>query len=801
MLGAAGSAAQSIPAFPGAEGSGANATGGRPNDLGGIVYHVTTLEADPEGDDYGSLRYGLNSDNFSVVREDWPFPWYSVDVPDSYDVIPRIIVFDVGGTIDIGEVDITPMNVTIAGQTAPGGITLYGGEFNPGHRDSWDEGTPPKVNNLVLRNFAVRTHDAAEKDGLWLPASNSIADHLSLSWYTDEGVSVTDSARDVTVQHSIVGPGWKNPDGDGSQLEGKTPGADISVHHNLYVHNDARVPRLGEKEGPGVEVDFRNNVVYNVADNDAGYSGTGEPSFSNFVNNYYIGGYDSNPNDNIFDSADPLTRIYQSGNLLDLNRNGVADGQDEGWSAFRGDESRQSTPYSVPHGVTQTPAEALETVTNYAGANWWDRHFLDARSIDQLQTYGQGSASETGRVLSSIDPADMAAVTGAPMQSRSAGWDSDDDGMPDHWETERGLDPHSPSDAPDWNQDDDGDGYVNLEEYINEVAAWPAPYDIHWTGGEGRYAEITGWSITRDAPDEAPTTTHWQPSRFDRAVIASGAATVDAPGQRAGAVVLSGDATLNVTDGWLQVTDEEHGPGDGTVVIGDGADAAATLNLSGGRLEAKRLARGASGVFNFTGGELSAQEIAFDLVNDGGVLELGASVGETTVAGDVTLNGGALAVEIASADQHDLLTVEGALELGGELIVSLAEGYAPADGSWTIATASSIAGGFESITPGFAVAHEGGGLVLSIAATLPGDFNVDGFVDATDYALWRDGVGTVYTAADYQAWRENYGSTLTGADDAQQAVPEPSAAALLGLAAAIAVARSARRAGGLSLRR
>ena len=105
-----------------------------------------------------------------------------------------------------------------------------------------------------------------------MPLSNSIVDHISGSWYTDEGVSITDGARNITVQHSIVGPGWNNPDGDGSQIEGKTPMADISVHHNLYIHNDARIPRVGEKEGPGVELDFRNNVIFNWNDSKAGYS-------------------------------------------------------------------------------------------------------------------------------------------------------------------------------------------------------------------------------------------------------------------------------------------------------------------------------------------------------------------------------------------------------------------------------------------------------------------------------------------------------------------------------------------------
>ena len=311
---------QAIPAFPGAEGAGAFATGGRPREKvnfypnpqqpvlekRGAVYKVTTLDPDPTGVIPGSLMYGLKTENWWYRTH--PFVLPDHQVPDSFDVTPRIIVFDVGGTINLGEYDGAPLNVTIAGQTAPGGITIYGGEFNPGHRDIWDTGAqfyPAKTNNLVLRNFAIRTHDAAEKDGLWIAATNSIADHMSMAWYTDEGVSITDSARNLTVQHSIIGPGWNNPDGDGSQIEGSTPQAKISVHHNLYIHNDARIPRLGEKQGPGVETDFRNNVIYNWSGSSAGYSTTStvgghEPSFTNFVNNYYIAGANSSSNSNYF---------------------------------------------------------------------------------------------------------------------------------------------------------------------------------------------------------------------------------------------------------------------------------------------------------------------------------------------------------------------------------------------------------------------------------------------------------------------------------------------------------------------
>src|SRR5687768_9982482 len=113
--------AQPIPAFSGAEGAGAFATGGRPKviqeTLQGEVYHVTTLDPDPTGSIPGSLRYGMNDGNFRVPA--WPgFPVFP-DIPASYDIKPRIIVFDVGGTIVLNntapnsDIDITPRNFTL----------------------------------------------------------------------------------------------------------------------------------------------------------------------------------------------------------------------------------------------------------------------------------------------------------------------------------------------------------------------------------------------------------------------------------------------------------------------------------------------------------------------------------------------------------------------------------------------------------------------------------------------------------------------------------------------------------------
>ena len=84
-----------LDAFPGAEGFGRHAAGGR----GGDVYHVTNLSDDDNNPRVGSLRYGLENQDG-----------------------PRTIVFDVSGTIELKDtLSITESYLTIAGQTAPPG--------------------------------------------------------------------------------------------------------------------------------------------------------------------------------------------------------------------------------------------------------------------------------------------------------------------------------------------------------------------------------------------------------------------------------------------------------------------------------------------------------------------------------------------------------------------------------------------------------------------------------------------------------------------------------------------------------
>jgi hypothetical protein len=382
--------------------------------------------------------------------------------------------------------------------------------------------------------------------------------------------------------------------------------------------------------------------------------------------------------------------------------------------------------------------------------------------------------------------------------------------MPNHWEEQHGLDPTTGG-AAQYNGDFDADGYTNIEEYVNDVGAFPAVQPIVFSGAtNSRYAQITNWDIK------------WQPSRFDAAMINSGTIVVDAVGQHAGNLILgsnSGDnATLNITDGWIKVEDAPVGLSDGATVIGNDPTATAVLNLSGGKLTTKMLLKGDGGTFNFTGGVLAAEVVGFDLVNDGGTIAPGASAGMTQVMGDLTLNSGALEIEIGGTDplDYDKIAVSGHTTLGGPLQVKLidpAGGNSPFVPELNDQFAFLVTGTidpmemFDALNFDDAVLPKGLAWELTMGATtfltvveavigLEGDFNDDGIVDAADYTVWRDhfgeadetnlnfnGDGNDVGESDYTIWKANYGRTSAEAGGGGLAsIPEPSSVAILFIA-------------------
>lgn len=772
-----------IPAFPGAEGPGANASGGR----GGDVYHVTNLEFDKDGLIPGSFKYGINT------------------APAA----GRTIVFDVGGTIfqngggsgwwfRSGK-----SNITVAGQTAPGpGVTIAG------------VATKFTGDNVVLRNITVRpgkdpvNPTSFTYDAFSLQLTNSIVDHVTASWFTDEGISQTDAGANSTIQYSLINEGLNyNGHSYGSIIATEVDGAQASYHHNLYAHNNSRMPRLGSVTGAtGAVTNMANNVFYNWA-NRAGYSGTDQNSSTNFLNNYYIKG--NNNGQTIFtggDDATPTgtTKIYENGgNKRDLDKDGTFDGTvfnrtSGSPTAFAGTQVFVNQAFAVAGTSTLETADvALQRVLDYGGANWANRNPIDERIVQSVRT-GTGSvindlttgvqATEWSTVLSQVASGGVAPFT------RAANWDTDQDGMPDHWEQHLGLDANVANN----NADFDNDGYTDLEEYLNEISAWPAATPIEFKNdlANGRFANIQNWEVEGQQVNIAgqgmvTPTSYWQPSKFDSAVINNGNVVVDAVGQHAGNVILAmnaGDnATLNITSGWLKVEDAPYGISDGATVIGDHNSATAVLNLSGGKLTTKTLLKGADGSFNFTGGVLSAETVGFTLTNNGGTIAPGNSPGVTHVMGDLTMNSGAIEIEIAgnAANEYDAVWVDGTLEAAGTLNVLL-DDYLPVEGDvFEIFSFSLATGEFDLNLPELAsgLAWDSSELLVSGALSVvaavaqDGDFDGDGDVDGRDFLMWQRGeTNDPHSPTELEQWQNGYNG---GQLAASTAVPEPSSLMLV----------------------
>lgn len=569
-----------LPAFPGADGAARNVTGGR----GGIVYHVTKLNSaidDPLRNDPGTIRYGLNNANFPAG-------------------VPRTIVFDVGGVFNLGRLPqpannwfpngngwdaqsrltIGGTNITLAGQTAPGaGVIFMGG------------GLKPQGNNNIIRNITVGAgygltgwwspgnpmRDVPGSPGAgtdasqWFPdntvydamdiaGTNIMIDHVSTLFATDETISMNEVANNITVQYSNISQGQNYPqwDAEGGGLTGHALGsllsagsttaqAAISFHHNLYAHHKGRVPQLGTISGSqGAYYDFRNNVFYNWLGTAGSKSGT---TWLNLVNNFYLAG---NGGDNPAGGTNPAINqsnggtgvlgtsatIFRNGNLLDSNKDGDAN---DGVNLAAGGAASALWMGGVPTyvGQTDTATATFNRVLNYMGANWWKRDSVinmpDERIINEART-------GTGKIIAwaddpwNNDPAEGAewrALLNTPETARPANFDTDQDGMPDAWEAAMGMNPAVANN----NGDHDTDGYTDLEEYLNEIAAWPAPKPLVWNGSNGRYAVQSNWDL------------NWQPSYYDAVQVNAGTATIDATGQAAGLIQIATGATVKITAG------------------------------------------------------------------------------------------------------------------------------------------------------------------------------------------------------------------------------------------------------------
>lgn len=556
-----------LPAFVGAVGQGAAAAGGR----GGDVYHVTNLFDYDSGEPNigGSLRYGIQSATG-----------------------PRTIVFDVGGPLAlVRPLSINKDNLTIAGQTSPSGVTLWGyptyvagaedvvirflrfrtGDFNV--QTANPDGTPTNpVGGNGNMDLLGQNADAVSIHG---GAKRVILDHVSASWSIDETLSVSDS-HNVTVQHSIIANSLndslhhKGEHGYGSLVRGDLTPAEqaageggYTFYGNLWAAHKNRNPLLGgqqnlapgqaEEDRRGIDVNLINNVLYNR-------SGTFTHRVAdslvraNMIGNYYAMGPEK-PGGTVFlERAAGVTVLYQENNFVDPWTNQLHDGFEISTSqqvaGYFGEFDAADTLISPGEGeplnfiasvadhVLSAP-EAYDRVVAGAGASLW-RDAIDARTIDEL-------TSRTGAIIDSQEELRVNGVLHGlddlPATQRPAGFDSDGDGMPDDFETARGLDPGNPADRN--GTDLSPAGYTNLEFYLDwlvrdlfDPLAANADFDrnglvagrdfLAWQRGVGGGVQFADGDANGDGVVDADDLISWQ-AQFGAPAASLPSATIAEP--------------------------------------------------------------------------------------------------------------------------------------------------------------------------------------------------------------------------------------------------------------------------------
>lgn len=418
-----------LPAFPGAEGFGTDTPGGR----GGKVIAVTTLAAEGPG----SLAAALRTKG------------------------PRIVVFRVGGTIRLArDLNLDEPFATIAGQTAPGdGICILGGALRI------------RTHDVVVRHLRFRVGDDLagpdpdNRDGVGIgnprePVHHVVLDHCSVSWAIDENVSLWHLCHDITVQWCLIAEALEHslhPKGaHGMGLLVGDHAQRVSVHHNLFAHNQDRNPLL--KGDTSAEV--INNVIYNwrwFATGLTDREGSG-PQRADIVGNTYLPGPQTH---NRFGVG--LEKTIRPGSAVFLRDNTVEGAPsdaapDDEWKVavsrapFR---DRSAIPTVPGSGLTaQSATDALPQVLAQAGAVLPRRDAVDARIVASVR-------ERTGHTI------DSPRAVGAWPVYRSAPppADADGDGTPDAWEQAHGLNPHDARDA----STAAPDGFTWIERYLASI--------------------------------------------------------------------------------------------------------------------------------------------------------------------------------------------------------------------------------------------------------------------------------------------------------------------------------------------
>ena len=397
--------AQALPAFPGAEGFGADASGGR----GGSVYFVTNLNNSGSG----SFTECVKQSNTTCI-------------------------FKVGGVIDYGtnELVISGNNLTIAGQTAPGGITIKG---------ALEEGNNSALVNLQGTNIIIR-HIAIRGGGdplRLVGAKNIILDHISLSWATDENFGGTAGSENVTVQWSLMGEGII---GHSKAIILTTAANKFSFHHNLFAHNEERHPRLQTGQ-----VEFINNIIFNhlagsIIEPRSGHEFV--PIQLNYIGNFMIAGPALSQGDTWYNKNLSI-------------KGDVAVFEQDNNHGYAGTPVGTRNSFSMSYPITVDASSSIkDKILQKAGAFHFSRDAVDTRIVNEtsqgIKNPGYSSSYPT---ISEVRWPNY-------TSQQTTVVDNDNDGIPNSWETAHGLNPDNGEDGKQFSNS----GYSNLELYINELA-------------------------------------------------------------------------------------------------------------------------------------------------------------------------------------------------------------------------------------------------------------------------------------------------------------------------------------------
>lgn len=450
-------------AFPGAQGWGRFAKGARASGSP-TVYHVTNLNDSGTG----SFRDAVTSPN-------------------------RVIVFDVAGTIRIKSGLVFSKNLTVLGQTAPGdGVQIYGDRISFSGAD-----------NLIVRHMRFRMGKSAasgQKDACGIAnGGNMIFDHLSVLWGRDENFSVSwdnkgSAPHDITIQNSIIGQGLQSHSCGGLiQTEGG-----VTLFRNLYIENKTRNPKVKHLN------QFVNNVVYNWGNGGCYLMGRDSEgnSWAEIVNNYFVKG-PWNTGYKPLQEGNGNFQFYGEGNYYDDNRDGQLNGHlytDDEYTASGA--LRRATLAEITNAPKAFPVitdlmtaeEALKWMIDSVGPSLPARDEVDQYLIDELTSFGTGGSTD-GISDETTLPHNGTGFISPGNKPK----DSDNDGIPDEWETANGLNPNNASDAVAIA----ANGYLNIENYVFTITeAYPylrVPTNLTVTSQETQSISV---SWTDNAKDE-----------------------------------------------------------------------------------------------------------------------------------------------------------------------------------------------------------------------------------------------------------------------------------------------------------